>query len=483
MSDSNDFPSETGYTEARLSEQEVYLREEHLLLDRRPGEEINRQLMDPMLRSTTRLWVVVVILGGLVAAMLGMWLFQMIWGLGITGLNRPVMWALYIVNFVYFIGIGHAGTFISAALRVLKIEWRRPIARAAETITIFGLMTAALFPVIHLGRSWKAYWLFPYPNERQLWPSYHSPLLWDLTAIFTYLTCSILFAYIGLIPDLAMARDRTTGWRHSLYRALALGWRGTSREWMNQESALNVFSYAIIPVMFSVHTIVSWDFAMAIQPGWHSTIFGPYFVVGALYSGVAAVLIALILIRKFMHMEYFIRAEHLNGMGIFLLLLGLTWGYFYFNDYLPPWYGQTSPAEKVLQLFFQSGPAAPFWYLMLISNVLIPWGTLWSRKVRTTPAMLLIVCVFVQIGMYLERYLIIPMSLGRNELPFDWGYYIPHIPESLITVGSFCLLGFLYVLFTRIFPIIPGWEIFEGQLIHSVRRIGKTLVRTKAELE
>lgn len=182
-------------------------------------------------------------------------------------LITPVMWAVDIVNFVYFIGIGHAGTFISAALRALKFEWRRPISRAAEVITVFGLLTAAMFPVIHLGRSWKTYWLFPYPNQREIWPSYHSPLVWDLTAIFTYLTCSILFVYISLIPDIANMRDRTTGWRHLLYRGLALGWRGTEQEWTNHETAANVFPYAIIPFMFSVHTIVSWDFAMA-PPAW-----------------------------------------------------------------------------------------------------------------------------------------------------------------------------------------------------------------------
>jgi molybdopterin-containing oxidoreductase family membrane subunit len=301
-----------------------------------------------------------------------------------------------------------------------------------------------------------------------------------MTAIFTYLSCSILFAYIGLLPDLAMARDHTRGWRHHLYEMLSLGWRGTEREWANQETALNVFSYAIIPVMFSVHTIVSWDFAMAIQPGWHSTVFGPYFVIGALFSGVGAVILILILVRKAMHLEYFLREEHFDGMGKFLLILSLAWAYFYFNDYLVPWYGQ-EPVEKVLQQLFTRGWASPLWFLMIFSNVILPWATLWSRRIRTSIRALFIISLFVQVGMYIERFLIVPVTLGRNELPFDWGIYIPRWPESLITVGAFALVGFLYLVFSRIFPLIPVWEVYEGQVLQGLRRIGRALVPTRSE--
>jgi Ni/Fe-hydrogenase subunit HybB-like protein len=459
-----------------------HMRRRHLLLDPRYPWELDRDVLAPMYTTGTGFWLAFVILGGLVAMWGGMWLYQMIWGLGITGLNRPVMWALYIVNFVYFIGIGHAGTFISAALRVLKVEWRRPISRAAETLTVFALITAAMFPLVHLGRTWKGYWLLPYPNERAIWPSYHSPLLWDLTAILTYLTCSILFAWIGLMPDLAMARDHTVGWRRRFYEMLALGWRGTQREWVNQGTALNVFSYAIIPVMFSVHTIVSWDFAMAIQPGWHHTVFGPYFVIGALFSGVGAVILVLIIARQSMHLEYFLREEHFDGMAKFLLLLSLAWAYFYFNDYLAPWYGQ-EPVEKVLQRLFAQGWASPLWFLMLFCNVILPWTTLWSRRIRRSLPALLVISIFVQIGMYLERYLIIPGSLSRNELPFDWGLYVPHFPESLITVGAFALVGFLYLIFSRFFPLIPVWEVYEGQVMRSLRRIGRKVIPFRAEPE
>jgi len=463
-----------------LASQEKRLREKHLLLDPRFPPEANRYMLDPMYRTTRKFWILFAMLGGMAMIFMTTWGIQMYWGLGLTGLNRPVMWALYIVNLVYFIGVGHAGTFISAALRALKIEWRRPISRAAELVTVFALMVAALFPLIHLGRSWKFYWLVPYPNARELWPSFHSPLLWDMMAIFTYLSGSILFAYLGMLPDLAMIRDHSEGWRHRLYAILSLGWHGTEKEWSNQETALNIFSYVIIPVMFSVHTVVSWDFAMSIQPGWHSSIFGPYFVAGALFSGVGAVIMTLIVLRRSMHLDYFLRAEHFNGMGMFLLLLSLTWDYFYFNDYIVAWYGN-EPVEKVFSHILSSGWAAPLWFLMLFCNAIFPALTLWSRKVRTTPSALFLVALFVQLGMYLERYLIVPFTLGFNEFPYSWGVYIPQVPESLITICSFGLVAFMYVAITRLIPVIPLWEVYEGQVLHGLKRMGRALIRTKAE--
>jgi Ni/Fe-hydrogenase subunit HybB-like protein len=457
-------------------------KSEHLMLDARPPREVNGLLLDSMTKVKGPMWIVGAVLGAMVITMVAIWTYQMWFGLGVTGLNRPVMWALYIVNLVYFIGIGHAGTFISAALRVLKIEWRRPISRAAEIVTVFALSMAALFPIIHLGRSWKFFWLMPYPNVRQLWPSYHSPLMWDLTAILTYLTCSILFAYIALLPDLAMARDRLTGWRRRFNAILSLGWRGTEREWSTQEIALNVFSYGIIPVMFSVHTIVSWDFAMALQPGWHSSIFGPYFVVGALFSGTAAVIIVLAILRQTLNLGYFLRDEHFNGMGMLLLVLSLTWDYFYFNDFIVTWYGQ-EPVEKMITATLTHGWAAPLWYLMLFCNVLLPPALLWSKRLRTSLPAVFIVSIAVQVGMYLERFLIVPFSLGYNELPFDWGVYIPHIPETVITICAFAFVAFCYLLFTRFFPMIPVWEVYEGQMMTGLRRIGKVLVPTRSEPE
>lgn len=463
-----------------LEHQMEHVRRQHLLLDPRHPMDVNQDILTPMFSLGRGFWTVAVLLGAGVAMFFIVWLIQMLVGIGIEGINRPVMWALYIVNFVYFVGIGHAGTFISAALRALKIEWRRPISRAAETVTVFALMTAMLFPIVHLGRAWKFYWLIPYPNERQLWPNFHSPLIWDFMAILTYLSCSAMFVFLGLLPDLAMARDHTKGWRHIMYNILSLGWRGTEREWAHLETALNIFTYAIIPVMFSVHTVVSWDFAMALQPGWHSTVFGPYFIIGALFSGVAAVIMVLAIVRRAMKLKYFLREEHFDGMAKFLLILSFAWSYFYFNDYIVPWYGG-APVEKMIMTNWATGPAAPLWYLMLFCNVLLPPLTLIWKKIRTSAPALFFICAFVQIGMYIERYLIIPVGLGYNEIPYSWGYYVPHIPESLISVGAFCLLGFLYTLFSRIIPLIPAWEVYEGQVLQGITRIGRALVPTKFE--
>lgn len=462
-----------------LAHQAEHLKRRSLLLDPRSPWDVDKDVLEPMYRTGRKFWALVIVLGVLVLTWFVTWGVQMAWGIGITGLNRPVEWALYITNFVFFIGIGHAGTFISAALRVMKIEWRRPISRIAETLTLFALLTAAMFPLVHLGRTWKFYWLIPYPNARELWPDFHSPLIWDMLAIFTYLTGSVLFMYVGLLPDLAMARDHTQGWRHRLYRALSLGWRGTEREWAHHEKALNIFSYVIIPVMFSVHTIVSWDFAMALQPGWHSSIFGPYFITGALFSGVAAVLIVMIIVRKAMHLEYFIRQEHFDGMAKFLLLLSMTWAYFYFADYITSWYGQL-PVEKILQNLF-AGAMSPLWYLMIFSNVVLPFATLWSKRIRNSKLALLIVAGFVVLGMYLERYLIVAVTLGRNEMPFSWGTYVPQLPETLITIGAFAFVPLMYILFSRLIPLIPVWEIQEGQLMQGLRRIGRALVSTRSE--
>jgi molybdopterin-containing oxidoreductase family membrane subunit len=390
------------------------------------------------------------------------------------------MWGPYIANLIYFIGIGHAGTFISAALRLLKLDFRRPIARAAEVVTLFGLAIAALFPIIHVGQIWKLFYMIPIPNQRELWPNFHSALFWDMAAITTYLLGSTLFMLVALIPDLAMVRDHATGLRRKIYGALSMGWRGTEREWHNLETVSNILSYVIIPVMFSVHTGVSWNLAMSLQPGWHSSIFGPFFVVGALYSGVAAVILVMILIRKAMRYGYFMREEHFNAMGIFLLILVGAWIYFYFAEWITNWYGNL-PMERAIQEML-TGPLAPLFYLMLFCNIIVPLGTLWSRRVRTSLPAMFVICIFIQIGMYLERVMIVAGFLSRNELRFNWVNYTPHAPEILITTGTLAFLGFLYVLFTRVVPIIPLWEVYEGQAMQSARRIGRAVVSTRSDM-
>ena len=462
-----------------LAQQAAHHRDEYLLLDPRPPAEINALMLAAMRRTGPVFWLLVVGLGGMVAALFTTWVIQMFYGIGITGLNRSVMWGPYIVNLVYFIGIGHAGTFISAALRLMRYDFRRPIARAAETVTLFGLAMAALFPLIHVGRIWKIYYMFPIPNQRELWPNFRSALLWDATAITTYMIGSTLFMFVALIPDLAMIRDRTTGLRRKIYGAFALGWRGTEGEWHRLEVVSNILGFVIIPVMFSVHTIVSWDFAMAIQPGWHSTIFGPFFIIGALFSGVAAVILVMVIVRKGMRLGYFLRDEHFSAMGIFLMILAMAWVYFYFAEWITNWYGNL-PMEVALQEML-TGPLAPFFYLMLFGNIIVPLGTLWSRRVRTSLPAMFVIALFVQIGMYIERVLIIPGMLSRNELPFNWVNYTPRWPELLITAGTFSFLALLYIIWTRVVPIIPVWEVYEGQALQGRRRVGRAILPTRSD--
>jgi molybdopterin-containing oxidoreductase family membrane subunit len=455
-------------------------RDEHLLLDPRSPAEINELTLTNMKYTGLKFWIAFFGLGAMVLTLFTVWVIQMFNGLGITGLNRTVMWGPYIANLVFFIGIGHAGTFISAALRLMRMDFRRPISRAAETLTLFGLAMAALFPLIHLGRLWKAYYLFPIPNNRQLWPNFRSPLLWDATAITTYMVGSTLFMYVSLIPDLAIMREYSTGWRKRLYTALSLGWRGSEGEWARLEHLSNILCFIIIPVMFSVHTIVSWDFAMAVQPGWHSTIFGPFFITGALFSGVAAVIIVMIIIRKSMRTGYFLREEHFNAMGIFLMILSITWVYFYFNEWIVTWYGNL-PAERAIQDML-TGQLGPLFYLMLFCNIIVPLGTLWSRKVRTSLPAMFVICIFVQIGMYLERILIVSGFLSRPELPYNWINYTPHWPEITVTICTFGFLAFLYMLFTRVFPIIPLWEVYEGQAKQRMQRVGRAVAPVHTEI-
>ncbi|NOZ00165.1 MAG: polysulfide reductase NrfD [Chloroflexi bacterium] len=331
---------------------------EHLMFDPRPRGEMNDMVMESMHTTSWKFWVVAGFLTVVVLVCLfAVWGYMISEGLGITGLRRPNYWGAFIVNLVFWIGISHAGTFVSALLRVFKAEFRRPFTRAAELMTTFGLATAGLTIFLHLGRVWRAYWMFPYPNQRGLWPNFHSPLMWDFLAINTYLLASTMYLFLPLIPDMAMARDRSEGWRKKAYRILALGFRGTEGEWTHLHKAMGIFAYAILPVMFSVHTIVAWDFAVATRPIWNSTIYGPYFVIGALLSGIGAVGMVLAVVRGTMkNMKYFIRPEHFDALGKLLLIISMSWAYFFFNDYIIQWYGGDG-ITRFLLAFHEEGPA------------------------------------------------------------------------------------------------------------------------------
>jgi molybdopterin-containing oxidoreductase family membrane subunit len=454
---------------------------ERLLLAEREDSEINQAVLQPMFRTSKRFWILVGILGALVAWGLYAWGYLITWGVGTTGKNRPVYWTLFITTFIFWVGISHAGTMISAVLRVFKVDWRRPITRGAEAMTAFALMMAGLFPLIHLGRVWKFYWMIPYPNNRLMWPNFQSPLMWDLVAITTYLIGSTLYLYLALIPDMAMARDHTDKWRYKLYRAMALGWRGTEAEWHKLHRALGIFSIVIIPIFLSVHSIVSWDFAVTVQPRWHSTIFAPYFVVGAIYSGLSALATILVIVRKGMGLQEFLRSEHFDSLGKLVMVAGMAWTYFWFTGFLVEWYGNDPVVRELIneELY---GHMAPFFYLQMAA-CLIPVMLLVFKKIRTTPVLLLITTLIVNVGMYTERALIVVGNLQRNDLPFDWGIYRPTWVEISIVVMTFAGFILLYTLFSRIVPYVPVWEIKEGRLRYTMRRVGRLMVPTAAEME
>jgi molybdopterin-containing oxidoreductase family membrane subunit len=452
-----------------------------LLLARQTDEEINEAVLRPMFETGPGFWILVAVLVAVILWGLYAWGYQIYWGMGTAGINRPVYWGLYIATFVFWVGISHAGTMISAVLRLLHADWRRPITRGAEAMTAGALMMAGLYPLIHLGRVWKFYWMIPYPNNRLMWPNFQSPLMWDMVAIFTYLIGSSLYLYLALIPDMAMARDHTDGWRYRLYRVLALGWRGTEGEWHKLHRALGIFSVVIIPVFLSVHSIVSWDFAVTIQPRWHSSIFAPYFVIGAVYSGLSALATILIIVRKSMKLQAFLRKEHFDALGKLIAIAGMGWIYFWFSGFIVEWFGN-EPVVRELLHDELTGKLAPFFWLQMTCNVL-PIGLLLVKRIRTSTVGLLVLTLMVNVGMYTERVLIVIGNLQRNYMPFNWGEYRPSWVEVSIVSMTFAGFILLYTLFSRIVPYVPVWEIKEGRLRYTLRRIGRLIVPTAAEIE
>jgi Ni/Fe-hydrogenase subunit HybB-like protein len=425
------------------------------------ARKLSDDLLRPLLQTSWRFYALVVFLGSIVLTGLCTWAYQMYNGFGITGINNPIFWAFYITNFVFWIGISHAGTLISAILRLVNAGWRRPVTRCAEVITAFALMIGALFPIIHLGRPWLFFWLMPYPSERQIWPNFRSPLVWDFFAITTYLTGSVLFLVLPMIPDFALVRDRTTGTRHRIYGVLALGWQGTPKQWHRLESAMQIMAIAIIPVAVSVHTIVSFDFSMAPVPMWHSTMFGPYFVAGAIFSGIAGLIIAMAALRRFLHLEEYFHPVHFQNLGKLLLLMSLLWAYFVFAERLTIWYGN-EPSEIAVMYVTQKGSFAPLYWTMVACNFAIPFTILSIRRLRTITGCV-IASFGVLIGMWLERFLIVVPSLGHKYLPYSWGVYRPRPVEIIITISTFAAMVLLYVLFSKFVPIISIWEMKAGE--------------------
>jgi Ni/Fe-hydrogenase subunit HybB-like protein len=379
-------------------------------------------------------------------------------GVGVWGLNVPVAWGFAIVNFVFWIGIGHAGTLISAILFLLRQRWRTAVNRAAEAMTIFAVMCAGLFPAIHLGRAWYAWWLFPIPNANNIWPQFRSPLMWDFFAVSTYFTVSLMFWYMGLIPDLATMRDRAkTKGRRYCYGLLALGWTGSVRNWCNYEKAYLVLAGLCTPLVLSVHSIVSLDFAASQLPGWHTTIFPPYFVAGAIFSGFGMVLTLLIPVRKLCHLEEVITVRHIELMGKVILATGSMVGYAYVMEFFIAWYGG-NPYEVFGARNRALGPYGWAYWTMVICNVILP-QLFWFKKIRTHMVAVFILSICVNIGMWFERFVIVVGSLHRDFVPANWGYYKPTIVDILTFAGSFGLFLTLFLLFLRFVPLIAIAEV------------------------
>jgi Ni/Fe-hydrogenase subunit HybB-like protein len=378
-------------------------------------------------------------------------------GVGIWGINIPVAWGFAIVNFVWWIGIGHAGTLISAILLLLRQSWRNSINRFAEAMTLFAVAQAGLFPLLHLGRPWLFYWLFPYPNTMNYWPQFRSPLVWDVFAVSTYFTISLIFWYIGLIPDLATLRDRSENrWAKIIYGMLAMGWRGSARHWSRYETAYLLLAGLATPLVLSVHTVVSFDFAIAIVPGWHTTIFPPYFVAGAIYSGFAMVLMLAIPIRKIYGLEDMITDRHLNNSAMVMLATGLIVAYGYGIEAFMNWYGR-NPTEHYLMWNRLHGPYMFWYYALLTCNIVIP-QVLWIKKIRTKPFWLFMVSLDVLIGMWLERFIIVVVSLQRDYLNSSWGMYYPTRWDWMTFFGTCGLFVACMFLFLRILPMISIFE-------------------------
>ncbi|MBN2412521.1 polysulfide reductase NrfD [candidate division KSB1 bacterium] len=396
--------------------------------------------------------------GSLALLMFGMIGYLVYEGVGIWGLNVPVGWGWAIINFVFWVGIGHAGTLISAILFLLRQKWRTSINRFAEGMTLFAVICALIFPGIHVGRIWVVYWLLPYPNQMSMWPNFRSPLVWDIFAVATYFLVSAMFWYMGLIPDMATLRDRAkTRAKKIIYGFLAIGWRGGNRQWKHYEMAYLLLAGLSTPLVLSVHSVVSTDFATSVLPGWHTTIFPPYFVAGAVFSGFAMVTTLAIIVRKIFKIEHIITMNHLDKMAKIMLATGMMVGYAYSVEFFMAWY---SGNEYEIFTFVNRalGPYAWGYWIMISCNVFVP-QLFWFKKFRKSIPVLFVASILINIGMWFERFVIVVSSLSRDFLPSSWDYYKPTIFDIGTFIGSFGLFLTLFLLFVRFLPIIAMSEV------------------------
>lgn len=433
-------------------------------------QELQDTVLAPLRKTKPAFMVAMAVLAALFLWGAYSFAMQVIYGLGVTGMNRPVYWGVYLTNFVFFIGISHAGTLISAILRVTQAEWRRPITRVAEAITFFALILGLLQVWIDMGRPERFFYPF-------IWGRYYSPFLWDFTSIGVYVLSSSVYLYLPMVPDLAYLRDHMTDapkWRRMLYTFMAMGWRGTREQIRRLEVGIGIVAILIIPIAVSVHTVVSWIFGMTMQPMWHTTILGPYFVVGAIFSGIATLFIFMTIARKIWHLEKYITIKQYNYLGVLLLVMSAFWFYFTMAEYITVGYATIVHElevwdAKVLLEF------SPLFWVMFVGNFFVPFAVLLWRKGRT-PVGTTIAAAAIVTGMWVERYMIVVPSLTRPSLGLDPVTYTPTMVEISITIGSFALFSFMFFMFFKLFPAISAWEVVEGMEIAEANRLAKEML-------
>ena len=421
---------------------------------------LNKVVMNMLTRPSFGWWAIFIFDLIFLAFGIYCFIYQVYTGLGVAGYSHPVLWGVYITDFVFWVGIAHSGTLISAVLFLFRAKFRMSIYRIAEAMTVFAVATAGLFPIIHLGRPWNFYWLLPYPNQRGLWVNFDSPLLWDVFAVSTYATISSVFFFIGMIPDIAAIRDTVVGkTKKILYSVLSLGWKGTNWEWSHYTRAYFYFACFATPLVISVHSVVSWDFAMANMPGWHTTIFPPYFVAGAIFSGLAMVITLCIPLRLIFKLEDYITMENFEGMSKMIILTSCIVFYAYLIEFFIAWYSGNK-YEYDQFLYRANGDYAFFYWTMMFCNGIVPHA-LWFKKIRNNLVILFIISLLINVGMWFERFNIIVISLSKEFEPGSWGLYRPSWVELGITVGSFAWFFMFFLIFVRTLPALSIAEIKE----------------------
>jgi len=422
--------------------------------------QIDNTVIDTLRPPSRKYWIAIGLLGIGILIGAACWIYQIFTGIGVGGQNHPVAWGTYLINFVFWVGIAHSGTLISAILHLFRAGWRNPIARAAETMTVFAVCIAGLFPFIHLGRVWMVYYMLPIPKQRTLWPTFMSPLMFDVVAISTYLTVSSLFWYTGMLPDLAAIRDRSIGVRKKIFTILSLGWTGHHEQWRHYTRGYLFFAALATPLVISVHSVVSWDFALGVIPGWHTTIFAPYFVAGAIHSGLAMVLTLMIPLRMIFSYEKIITINVLENVAKTIIFTGLIVGFAYATEFFIAWYSHNIVEMETFR-WRALGTYSLEFKIMVVCNTIVPL-LFFIKRIRTAIPSLFAISILVNIGMWYERFVIIIGSVAHDFIPHSWGTYSPSGIEFGIMLGAFCFFFFLFLLFVKHLPSVSMTEMKES---------------------